>query len=291
MRGRIRTGIAIAVSALVLSGCAGSMGPAGSSSDPSSSTSSAVDLSEQLAALPGVEGLSGGDSELVVTMTLEATDEEVLAVGAAANTIATEQGRSGPVTVQRVSDGYDVEADMPTLEPWRLTVYPADPAVVERSLTGALEIEDVSGVMAVYPEAWPLVVIDPVSDVESVFAEIAQTAFFADGGTYTVGSGEHLTIVHVPERTTVEAVQTIVRIAADYPEAEFLLQATEEGPQWPHLLVAHLDAEQGAALDARLREPDLADADPEGFAQQFQLTVIGPDGATYIEGTLGDVPR
>jgi hypothetical protein len=283
----VRGGVVALVAALLLGGCAGTGAGAGASTTATPSTSL-----DEIADLPGVESVDDYTSELVVRIAADATDDEVIAIGVAANAAATGEARAGRVMLNRVGEGLPTEGDMLPVEPWSVDVLPAAPEEVERRLTGALEVEALGlGTSLFVGSDWPSVMIDPAADFGEAFARIAETDLFTDGGTYRSGSGEHLTIVHVAERTTVEAVQTIAAIASDYPTAEFILQATEEGPQWPHLLVAGLDAQQGAALDVRLREPDLADADPEGFAQQFQLTVTGPDGPTYIAGTLGDVPR
>lgn len=277
------------VCGVLLAGCADA--GSGSGAGGSGGVSILESLSD-VGELPGVESVDDYTSELVITIAADATDAEVLDVGAAVNAAATREGREGRITLNRAGEGVPTETDMLPVNPWSVDVLSVDADEVERRLTGVLEIEALGlGTSLFVSSHWPSVMIDPAVDFGDAFARIAATDLFADGGTYTSGGGEHLKIVHVAKRTTVEAVTTIIAIAAAYPTVEFLLQATEEGPQWPQLLVAGLDAEQGAALDARLREPDLADADPEGFAQQFQLTVNGPDGPTYVAGTLGDVPR
>lgn len=283
------TGLVVGVVLLLLSGCA-SAGDGGDGGKANATT--VLESLDEVVDMPGVDSVDDYSSELVVRIAADATDAEVLDVGAAVNAAATREGREGRIMLNRVGEGIPTETDMLPVEPWSVDVLTADPAEAERRLAGALEIEDLGlGTSLFVSSHWPSVMVDPAVDLGDAVARIAQTELFADGGTYRSGGGEHLTIVHVAKRTTIEAVQTIIAIAADYPTAEFLLQATEEGPQWPHLLVAGLDVQQGATLDARLRRPDLADADPEGFAQQFQLTVTGPDGPTYIAGTLGDVPR
>lgn len=290
-RGAVVGPVAVAF-LLLLSGCA-SPG-AGGDSDASAGASDTTILEslDEVAEMPGVDSVDDYTSELVVRIAADATAAEILDIGAAANAAATRDGREGRIMLNRVGEAFPTETDMTPLEPWSVDVLSVEPDEVERRLTGALEVEALGlGTSLFVSSHWPSVTVDPAADFGEAFARIAETDLFADGGTYRSGGGEHLTIVHVAKRTNADAVRTIIAIAADYPTAEFLLQATEEGPQWPHLLVAGLDAQQGAALDARLREPDLADADPEGFAQQFQLTVIGADGPTYIEGTLGDVPR
>jgi hypothetical protein len=292
-RGSLPRSIVVALSTLLLvSGCAiapsAPSGPGGATAQPSSS--STVDLEEQLERLPGVDAVESFDSLVVVSVSVEADDGDVLLIGTAARALATALAGDAMVDLVRAGAGYDAELDMMTEDPWRVTVHPTGD--VERVLTGVLRVEDLPGVRStVVSGGWGTVRIDPAVDFGETFGEIAATYPFSDGASYSEGSGEHLMIVHVPERTTVEAIQTIAGIAADYPTAEFILQSPTEGPMWPKLLVAHLDADEGASLDARLRGPDLADADPEGFAQEFQLTVVGPDGPTYIAGTLGDVPR
>ncbi|RWZ46217.1 hypothetical protein ELQ90_15715 [Labedella phragmitis] len=292
-RGSLSRSIVLALSTLLLvPGCAlvpiAPGGPGGPTAPPSSS--STVELEEELERLPGVDAVESFDGLVVVSVTATADDGDVLLIGAAAHALATALAGDAIVDLVRAGAGYDADLDTMTEDPWRVTVHPTED--VERVLTGVLRVEGLPGVRStVVSGGWASVRIDPAVDFGDTFGEIAATYPFSDGASYSQGSGEHLMIVHVPERTTVEAIQTIAGIAAEYPTAEFILQSPTEGPMWPQLLVAHLDAEQGAALDARLREPDLADADPEGFAQQFQLTVVGPDGPTYIAGTLGDVPR
>lgn len=275
------------VCALLLGGCAEAATDSGGAGG-----TTILEQVDEVAEMPGVDSVEDYSSELVVRIAADASDDEVLDVGIAVNAAATREGREGRITLRRVGEGIPTETDMLPVEPWSVDVLSVDADEVERRLVGALEIEDLGlGTSLFVSSHWPSVMVDPAVDLGEAVARIAETELFAEGGTYTSGGGEHLTIVHVAKRTSVEAVRTIIAIAANYPTSEFLLQATEEGPQWPHLLVAGLDAKQGAALDARLREPDLADADPEGFAQQFQLTVTGPDGPTYVAGTLGDVPR
>jgi hypothetical protein len=272
---------------LMTSGCSVA---GGDPTAPAPTPASTLSLEDRLEELPGVDGVERYGSAITVSVSVDASDDEVFAIATSANEIATGLGDDVVVDLVRAGAGYDEELDMLTEDPWRVTVFPTED--VERVLTGVLWVEDLPGVTStVVSGGWASVRIDPAVDFGEAFGEVAATYPFSGGASYTQGSGEHLMIVHIPERTTVEAVQTIAGIAAEYPTAEFVLQSPTEGPMWPHLLVAHLDAEQGASLDARLREPDLADADPEGFAQQFQLTVVGPDGPTYIAGTLGDVPR
>lgn len=260
--------------------------PPGSSISPSLTASIAGRLEE----LPGVDAVESYDALIVVTVSADAPDDVVVALANAADAIARDRGADLTIDLVRAGAGYDAELDMPIEDPWRVTAYPASD--VEELLTGVLQVEKLTGVTStVVTGGWASVRIDPTADFGETFGTIAETFPFSEGATYTEGSGEHLMIVHVPERTTVDAVRTIADIAADYPTAEFLLQSPTEGPRWPQLLVAHLDAAQGAALDARLREPDLADADPEGLPQRFQLTVVGSSGPTYVAGTLGDVPR
>lgn len=274
-----------ATAAALLAGCSA----AGSASPSPTST---LSLEDQLQELPGVVEVAAYETDVTVTIGAEASDDEVIDAGISANAIAEGIGTEATIDLVRAGGGYDAELDMPVPEPWHVAVYPGESDVVERRLAGVLWVEDLPGVTDTTVDGhWATARIDPAVDFGETFGEIAATFPFSEGATYSQGSGEHLMVVHVPERTTVEAVQTIATIAADYPTVEFLLQSPTEGPMWPQLLVANLDATQGEALDARLRQPDLADADPEGLPQQFQLTVVGPDGPTYIGGTLGDVPR
>lgn len=118
---------------------------------------------------------------------------------------------------------------------------------------------------------------------------ISATPLFADGGTFSLQADERLRIVWIPSRMTLEAIDAIVTISADYPDAEVLLEATTEGPQWPALYVSHLAAEEVPVVEQRLLDPELADADIEGYAVPFILGTTGPDGVTYTEGSFGGV--
>jgi hypothetical protein len=102
-------------------------------------------------------------------------------------------------------------------------------------------------------------------------------------------SDKHLQIVHVPTRSSDESIDAIIQLAIDYPDAEILLQATTAGPQWPTLYIARLTPEQVTAIQARLLDPALADADIEGYPMPFILTSVGADGPVYTEGNFGGV--
>lgn len=165
-----------------------------------------------------------------------------------------------------------------------------DPAR-DDSVTYLLAAENIDAVATVeVATGWPYVQFPDVDAFAAGFARVTQLEPFRAGGTYTIGEGDHLTIVHVPSRSSEHFLAEIIAIAIAYPDAEVLLQATTAGPQWPALYIARLTPEQVTEIAARLRDPALADADLEGYPVDFVLTTIGPDGPEYTNGTVGDVP-
>jgi hypothetical protein len=55
------------------------------------------------------------------------------------------------------------------------------------------------------------------------------------------------------------------------------------------LYVSRLTPEETVQLDVRLREPRLANADVDGYAAEYVLSSMGPEGTTYTGGTFGNV--
>lgn len=240
--------------------------------------------------LPGVSEVSGGDVGMTIVMSADASRDDVLAAAKQSHTLATETAFLSSISLTRTGGGLDAELDAPSAFPWTIEVFPGEIEPTLDTLAGMLDVEQVPGASGLaVVSGWPYVTITNIDDFSAVFDAVSTTALFADGGTYSTDS-DRLQIVHVPNRTSAEGVHAVIDIAVDYPQAEVLLQATTAGPQWPQLYVARLSVEEAAAIDTRLRSPELADTDPDGLPQRFQLSVIGPDGPTYTLGTFGNVP-
>ena len=166
-----------------------------------------------------------------------------------------------------------------------------DPAF-DDSVTLLLAAEHIDAVATVeVATGWPYVRFDDVDAFAAGFTTVTQLEPFQEGGSYSIAESDHLTIVHVPDRSSGHFLDEVIAIAIAYPDAEVLLQATTAGPQWPALYIARLTTEQATEIAARLRDPALADADREGYPVEFVLTTIGPDGPEYTTGTVGDVPE
>jgi hypothetical protein len=277
----ILLGTAMLVAALTA--CAGGVG-----AEPTPTPT--LPLQFQLEALPGVAEITGVEFALTVVLATEATTEQVLATAEEAHALASDIAYPGDVTLTRVGPGFDAERDLTQPEPWSVPLFPGDIESVLAVLGDVLTAERTGVVSLDLSTPWPTALIHSIDEFGSVFDQISATELFAGGGTYSLLGGERLQIVHVPARTSAEAVHAVIAIAADYPTAEVLLQATTAGPQWPELYIARLSADEASAIDARLRAPALADADPEGHPQSFQLTVVGPEGPVYTFGNFGDVP-
>jgi len=248
--------------------------------------------------LPGVVDVTtSGTSEMggsvAVIMGTTASRDDVADAGAAVGDAATDLEWHGDITLARENlKPFDVEQDISLPAPWTLLVFPVPAEPVEDTLRDLVEIEEMGGTAAItVTNGWPSVGIETIEDFPTLFEQISQTELFADGGDYSLVNSDHLRIVHIPKRTTDEAVLEIVDIATAYPDAEVLLEAATAGPQWPTLYIARLTSDEASALDARLRDPKLSTADQEGYPVDYALTAIGDQGAVYTTGTLGDVPE
>lgn len=291
MWNRIPT-LAVVPLVLIVAGCAGLVG----SPSPSPSPSPAAWLLERVAALAGVASAdaSSSDTYLSVLIARDADDPTVLAVARDAAELAGEARWPGVVTLTRASAGLDPETDVAPLPPWSQNVYPGDPDKIEQTLALVLALEKLPDVAStdISAEGWPTVRLASLDSFAATFRTLSQLPQFADGATYAyVGEVPKLHIVHIPERMSVEAIEAVIRIAVENPECEVELQSlTSVGNRWPELWVARLTEEQRVRVDAQLRDPALADADPEGYSIPFQLSVLGPGGPQLSWGTFGDVP-
>lgn len=267
--------LAVALATTVLAGCVGLGSPGATETPPP--------LHEQLAELPGVVAVEGGDLELVVEVGTPALDE-LLATAEAARELALERGWPGRVALAHDPSGPGA---------WRVEVHPATLDAVEADVRGVLAIVEHPDVLHVGIIAgWPYLTLTSLETFAASVRELSGIPRLAEGATYSyAGERPRLHVVHLPERMTLEAVDAVVRIAVENPESEVELQSlTTPGNRWPELWVAGLSEEQRARVEAQLRDPALADADPEGYSIPFQLAVLGPDGPVLTHGTLGDVP-
>lgn len=283
---RIRAAVLLLI--VVLAGCAGLPG--------SPSPSPAPSLAEQLAQLDGVVSADPSPDEQYLTVTIdrEASDDAVLASAREASRLAREAGWPGRVTFVRATTGLDPQTDIAPPAAWTQDVYPGDPDDVAATFTVLLAVEKVPDVATVGISAagWPSVGLASLDTFAATFRLLSALPAFADGATYVyLGEQPKLVVVHLPERMTAEAIEAVIRIAVENPQCEVELQSlTSPGNRWPELWVAHLTEEQRARVDAQLRDPSLADADPDGYSIPFQLSVPGPDGPVLSWGTFGDVP-
>jgi hypothetical protein len=277
---------------LLLAGCAGLAG----SPTPTPSPSPAAWLVERITTLDGVlsADASPDDGYLTVHIARDADDPTVLDVARDAAEWADEAGWPGSVTLVRASTGLDPETDITAPSPWSQDIYPGDPDQIEATLTLVLTLEKLPDVASanVSADGWPSVQLASLETFASTFRVLSALPQFADGATYSyLGELPRLHVVHIPERMSAEAIEAVIRIAVENPECEVELQSlTSEGDRWPELWVARLTEEQRARVDAQLRDPELADADPEGYSIPFQLSVLGPGGPELSWGTFGDVP-
>lgn len=284
----LRNATAVASVAVValLSACAT---PTGSSPTPTPSATS--DPMAEICADPFVVSCERGGGFTVVVIADDATDASVLEFAPALFAAASHS--SDTVTLRSPADdatALDPEVSAPPR--WEVSVDAETDAAFEAALSQTLLVAAIPGATGIVTiDGWPSVTVPTLDEFDEVFEQVSSTELFQDGGTYTLQSlDEQLRIVHVPTRTTDEAIHEIIDLARSYPEAEVLLEAPTSGPQYPKLYVAHLSADQVPVVDARLREPRLASADVDGFPLEFVLSSLGEQGTTSVTGTFGDVP-
>ena len=291
MWNRIRASV-VALVLLVLVGCSALP----SAPTPSPSPSSAAWLVERVSALDGVVSADASDEGGYLTAWIgaDADDTTVLAAARAAATLADEAAWPGTVTFIREAADADPDDDLPPVHRWNQEVYPGEPDEIEATMTLVLALEKTPDVASVgiSDDGWPSVQLSSLDTFAATFRTLSAQPAFADGATYSyLGEQPRLHVVHIPERMSVEAIEAVIRIAVENPESEVELQSlTSAGSRWPELWVARLTEEQRARVDAQLRDPALADADPEGYSIPFQLSVLGPNGPDLSWGTFGDVP-
>lgn len=284
-RHRSAAAASLALVALLGTGCATS---AGSSAPTPSAT---PDPMAEICADPFVVTCERGGGFTVVVIADDAADESVLEFAPALFTAAS--ASPDTVTLRSPAD------DATTLDPevsapprWEISVDAETDAAFEAALSETLVVAAIPGATGIVTiDGWPSVTVETLDDFDDVFSRVSSTELFRGGGTYTLQSlDERLRIVHVPTRTTDEAIHEIIDIARTYPDAEVLLESTTSGPQYPKLFVSRLGPDQVQAVDARLRAPRLASADVDGFPLEFVLSSLGEQGTTSVDGTFGDVP-
>ncbi|GAA2008909.1 hypothetical protein [Microbacterium ulmi] len=268
--------------ALLLTACSPSAGAESASTEP-------IDV---LCADPLVIGCDLGGGSTIVVIDGDASDERVTEF---AGRLAASPASTGAETVVLRAESGDPRILDPEVSPpprWEVTLRPGGREQFEAALSDTLAAAAVPGATGiVVADGWPSVTVETLDQFEDVFTQLSSTRLFRAGGTYTLQSlDEHLRIVHVPARTTDEAILEIIAIARDHPDAEVLLEAPISGPQYPTLYVSRLTPAEVQELDARLSDPRLATADVDGYPLEFVLGSTGEDGTTYVAGTFGAVP-
>jgi hypothetical protein len=226
----------------------------------------------------------------LVVIDADASAEDVIAFAESLDGVTA--ASSGPVSLEARSThavGLDPEVAPPFS--WRIDLNAERSTDLAASLRDTLEAASVPGAVGVTRDSgWSFVTVQRIEQFEDVFDVLSHGAF-AHGATYTLQSvNERLRIVHVPERTSADAIHEITSIAQDYPDAEVLLESMTSGPQSPTFYVSRLTPLQQQELAARLRDSRLAGADVDGYPLEFVLGSMGEQGVTYVSGTFGDVP-
>lgn len=261
----------------------------GPSPTPSPSAMPAIDA---LCADPLVIECGFGDPVSSVTVDGDVMIDELSGLLSKVEDVASEPAYAGTLTLRgRATDPQAIDPDVTVPSQWQLGVPVGGLDEFEATLSEILTAAAVPGAMGVTEtDGWPSVLIETIDQFPGAFDALSATPLFEDGGTYLLQApAEHLRIVHVPSRTSDEAIAEVIAIARDYPEAEVLLEATTYEPQVPTFYVSSLTPEQVAEIDARLRDPRLADADVDGWPLDYVLGSLGNDGVTYVNGTFGGV--
>jgi hypothetical protein len=251
----------------------------------SRSPSPAPDVLQAVCALPIVSVCDVGVDRADVRLDADADRAAVLDVATQLREAAT-----APLTVslRQASSLPPPDGDMSPLDAWSFDLTPDGDLGSLAALLDAAAVPGVAELSVI--QGWPSVTIVGIDAFSAAFDELSREPLFADGGSYRMSStDEHLRIEHVAERTTPEGVHEVIALARDYPHAEVLLEGSPTST--PTLYVARLTPEEVAAIDARLRDPGLADVDVQGYAVPFVLGSTGADGVVYTSGTFGGIPH
>jgi hypothetical protein len=227
-----------------------------------------------------------------VSVSNSATDGDILDLAHQFHKLAEAEMPDGSATLAGEADNTVVpDSDWSPPTHWTFAVYPGDAERVDTVLDEVLTVAQIPGTVDISADhGWPSVSITDLALFDQVFDAVSSTALFEAGGTYSLLSvEERLRIVHVPARTTDDAIHEIIDIARTYPAAEVLLEASLAGQQVPRLYVSRLTPEEVTELDTRLRDPRLAGADVDGYALEYVLGTLGEAGMAYTGGTFGDV--
>lgn len=284
MRTLATAAVTTLLTAVLLAGCTGSPNPA--------TTATAAEVVALMEAVPGVADVELLGQAAVAHVALETPDDVVVLAAEQLGAIGVEYEWAGDIVLARENPGaYDPESDTTRRPPWSVEVYPTEVTDELRNrLLATLALEKIDGVVnSTILDGWPHVTLASMDTFAAEFRALVATPMFENGGTVSLDSEDHLRIVWVPTRTALHAIDEIIAIAAEYPAAEVLLEATTAGPQWPTLYIARLTADEAAAIQQRLLDPALADADVDGYELPFILTSIGPDGPVYLDGNFGGV--
>lgn len=249
-----------------------------------------VDVEQFGEPIPGEPGAGELTGSIGIDVAVAASGDEVLAAAASIAQIATDVGWEGNMSLSRENlKPYDAERDVSVPAAWTLEVVPATARVADdlAQLLLLEKLDDTASLTVI--DGWPYVSLSSIDTFAQTFSTVVANPLFVDGGTVSLASDDRLRIVWVPTRTSLAAVEAIVAISRDYPGAEVLLEAMTAGPQWPTLYIARVSEHEAAAIEARLLDPALADADVDGYGLPFILRSIGEGGPTYRDGNFGGV--
>ena len=254
---------------------------------------------EEISALPGVvdvmpapdEAWLSGSATVVVAD--DAGEDVVLQVARDAASLVEDAGWVGSLDLERewlgLDDPGDPDVELPAMPAWRLSIFP-DTERAEGDLRDLLALERLGTVgWSSVIDGWPSVTVLRLDDFLPVFDVARRMPLLEAGGTFSFGGEGRLGAVWTPHRATPELVEVAARLAADYPDAEVLVQAMMVEPQWPKLYVARLSPEQAPVVEQLLLDPELADVGVDGLPIPWQIGILSTDGTTYLEGNFGGV--
>ena len=284
---------------MVLSSCASTGSPATSPSPPPSFEELAV---EALGDLPGVAlvGLTQtpiGDTDepdpsnpdlwdiaLAVTVTEQATTDEVVAVAEATADFSTEHAGEGSwvagVGIENID--HEPDDDMPSRSPAEFEVYPDVRVSAGADAREIIELLGQPGVERVaIAEGFPSVTVATAADLAAAREFAAGLVLWRDGGSIWAEDGR-VRLMDVPERLTDEGMNLIIATSIAYPTAQFWLEALRVGPRWPRLYIDHVTTEDAAAITAQLTDP----AQPAAMVNEYELEFV--IRANAVDGTTVD---
>jgi hypothetical protein len=226
------------------------------------------------------------DIALGVTVTEQATVEEVVAAAKATADFSGEQAGKGPWLASVAVENIDhlPDDDLPSRSPAAFEVYPSVRVSAAADAREVMELLGLPGVESVsITEGFPSVTVAAATDLAAA-REFASTLVLWRGGGSIWAEEGRVRLMDVPDRLTDEGMSLVIATSVAYPTAQFWLEALRVGPRWPRLYIDQVTIEDAAAITADLTDPAMPAAMVNEYELEFVIRANAADGTTVDSG-------